>query len=369
MGLSVALRGGAVVGTAITAVTNALKCGGPFGILGLAAISSSVIAPLTLYKQAYSFSVGYPFAMMSIGLALRKTFHAGGPASALLTALMVYGAKHLLLRECTIQSMKLKNFDQTNWRIPFSQGLVCASLATPALYLCRAGGALLENAISWTGVYTAWYGLTVEAMADLQKLLAKRDSKDFHGPSEGWFGVSRYPNYAGELVFWLGVLVAGLPSFFLGGITVGNSIAAFCSVLGFFGIYQTITKATRHLEDTQHEIYGGHAPFETWKAKTSALFPTQPLPLAGLVAPVVPLAVLGSIPWIFLPAPVIGVPLVYGLPTAEAVVCSLLLAGWLSIFGLGWVVLATSFWTRSSPKFGSAGGLLVAGWLWIMRVK
>eukprot|EP00533_Pseudo-nitzschia_delicatissima_P007006 CAMPEP_0116100718 /NCGR_PEP_ID=MMETSP0327-20121206/12432_1 /TAXON_ID=44447 /ORGANISM="Pseudo-nitzschia delicatissima, Strain B596" /LENGTH=385 /DNA_ID=CAMNT_0003592643 /DNA_START=40 /DNA_END=1197 /DNA_ORIENTATION=+ len=286
-----AIRGGAICGAATSAVTGALQSG-PFGVLGVAAIAASVVTPLTIYRQAYSFSVAYSLTFVALGLILQNTFALaeGTVALKLCGALVFYGARlaaHLLLREVTVKSKRevIKSFDKTPRlkRIPFaaSIGLFYGFMGTPALYLCRSGSALTGTALSIAkgGVALAWFGAIVEAWTDAHKFWAKRgkdEAMDFTGPSTWWYGVSRHPNYFAEIVFWVGVLVSGLPAMVSPSVvTIGSGVAALCSVLGTFGILNIMLMATKRLEGKQDEKYGGQIPFEEWKAKTSKLFPTK----------------------------------------------------------------------------------------------
>eukprot|EP00545_Synedropsis_sp_CCMP1620_P008968 CAMPEP_0119018032 /NCGR_PEP_ID=MMETSP1176-20130426/18392_1 /TAXON_ID=265551 /ORGANISM="Synedropsis recta cf, Strain CCMP1620" /LENGTH=58 /DNA_ID=CAMNT_0006971929 /DNA_START=38 /DNA_END=210 /DNA_ORIENTATION=+ len=53
-------RGGAtaIVTKSIDLLTTSLQSG-LWGVVGLWAVSSAVVVPFTLYRQGYSFSVGY----------------------------------------------------------------------------------------------------------------------------------------------------------------------------------------------------------------------------------------------------------------------------------------------------------------------
>ena len=298
-----ALRGGSLLGSATGAVTSALQSG-PFGTLALAAVTSCVVIPLTMYRQIYAFTVAYALAMAAVGLVLSSKsillFPAASPlAKSLSGALVFYGLRlggHLLFREATVSSKRtvIKNFDKTPRleRIPFALGvgLFFAFMGTPSLYLCRAGASLtgMSATISQAGVGTAWFGAVVEAWTDTHKLWHKRgkdEAMDFTGPSTWWYGVCKHPNYFAEIVFWIGVLVSGLPSMVAPpNLTVGSGVAAVCSVLGISGILSTMLGATRRLETKQEEKYGGQIPFEEWKANTPALFPTTVS--LGMVLPV-----------------------------------------------------------------------------------
>lgn len=285
-----ALRGGAILAGATGAVTGALQSGG-LGVLGLAAVTSSVVTPLTIYRQIYSFTVSYALTFSVVGMVLNKTFPAATPlAQSLMGALVFYGlrlAAHLLFREVTVASKRevIRNFDKTPRlkRIPFALGvgLFFAFMGTPALYLSRSGASLGEvgTKIATTGVSLAWFGAIVEAWTDTHKLWAKRgkdEAMDFTGPSTWWYGLSRHPNYFGEIVFWTGVFLSGAPAMLSPSLlTIGSGITGVCSFLGIFGILQTMLGATKRLETKQEEKYGGQMPFEEWKAKTSMLFPTK----------------------------------------------------------------------------------------------
>ncbi len=298
------IRGGAVLGVATSTVTGSLVSG-PYGVLGVAAIAASVVTPLTIYRQGYSFSVGYGLAMAALGLVLQNTFALSETSLALslLGALVFYGMRlsaHLLLREATVASKRkvIKGFDKTPRlkRIPFavSVGLFYGFMGTPALYLCRSGSALTGTAltIAKAGVGVAWFGAIVEAWTDAHKFWTKRgkdEAIDFTGPSSWWYGVSRHPNYFAEIVFWIGVLVSGLPAMVSPSVlTIGSAVAALCSLMGTFGILSVMLMATKRLEGKQDEKYGGQIPFEEWKTKTSKLFPTK-------VSSIVPMIVPGAI--------------------------------------------------------------------------
>lgn len=289
-----ALSGGAVLGSATTAIAGALEAG-PLGVLGMAAVATSIVLPLTIYRQAYSFSVAYALVVAALGGTLLKTFDVapGGPAMSLAGAMIFYGIRlgaFLLLRQITVPSKNkiIKEFDKTPRlkRIPFSLtiGLFYGFMNTPALYLFRTDGLLSETGvlIAKIGAAMAWLGATIEAWTDGQKFLAKRgkdESLDFMGPSKGWYGVSRHPNYFAEILFWSGLVVAGLPGFFVN-LSLGNGIALVCSLLGFSGITRTMLGATERLETKQDTNYGGQMSFEAWKSNTNKLVPTNILGLA-----------------------------------------------------------------------------------------
>lgn len=282
------LRGGAFLGS--VAIANSLSSG-PTGILGLATVACSIVTPLTIYKQAYSFSTAYALCVAAMGWTLLGTFDlpTNGPALGLVLCLIAYGLRlgaFLWVREWTVASKRktIETFEKTPrlQRIPFalSIGLFYSFMVLPALYLCRAtatGGGLSSTSlkIAEAGTSLAWFGTIVEGWTDIQKFLAKRGNDEtFQGPFSWWFGVSRHPNFFGEILVWLGVLVAGLPAFWQGG-SAGALASLLCSLLGISGIVWIMLQATKRLEGKQETNYGGQDSFEEWKSTTSKLVPTK----------------------------------------------------------------------------------------------
>lgn len=283
------IRGG---GQVISTLSSSLRSG-PTGILSLWAVATSVVAPLTLYRQGWSFSVGFGFSAMAMGLAILKTFHTvttplSGASLYLITAIIFYGARlgsYLFLRNVTVKSKReqMKKIDKTPRlkRLPLaaSVALFYSFLVTPALYATRAAGenslaqqTYLHN-ISLAGAGIAWFGAILEALADAQKYIAKIgwDGKSYVGPTGGCFRISRHPNYLAELIFWFGLFIAGAPSF---GTSIGSIIPWVCSSLGLFGIYGVMAGATKRLDAKQQENYGGQEKYDKWRASvTSPIFP------------------------------------------------------------------------------------------------
>jgi len=281
-------RGGAtaIVTKSIDLLTTSLQSG-LWGVVGLWAVSSAVVVPFTLYRQGYSFSVGYGYSVMAMAIMLAKVFKV----DPLLSAAIFYGARlgsYLLFRNIISpkKAEQTKSFDKTFpriKRIPFasSVALFYAFLMTPALYAMRGiAGAATGNPhqLLRVGTIVAWAGAVLEAVADSQKLLAKSSSSSsskseeaaatFVGPTAGVYRLTRHPNYTGELVFWFGLLLAGIPSF-------GKSpIAWICSLLGMYGIYGIMTNATKRLDKRQLENYAGQESYDTWRAQVkSPIFP------------------------------------------------------------------------------------------------
>jgi len=279
------LRGG---GEIVTAISSSLQSG-PYGVLSLWGIATSVVLPLTLYRQGFSFSVGYGFSVMAMGLALLLSFYpslSGIPNEIpffLLASVIFYGFRlgsFLTLRNATVPSKakKMKEFDKSPplKRIPVavSVSLFYACLVSPAMYVLRGGGGETVGwamEVSKAGAVIAWGGALLEAIADGQKYFAKKGKDDdesknpsFVGPTGGVYRICRHPNYLGEIVYWTGLVIGGAPSF-------GKSVIAWlCSSLGLYGIVSIMTNATKRLDAQQKEKYEGQEKYDTWRDEVAA---------------------------------------------------------------------------------------------------
>ncbi len=255
-----------------TVVSSALTSG-PWGVVALSGVATSVVLPLTMYRQGYSFSVGYGFSVATMGLVIAKTFGlsltSASPLSLLALGVIFYGVRlgsFLLLREFTVESKKkqIKAFDKSPIlkRIPLavSVSIFYAFMTSPLLYAARAASE--DNVILKLGVGVAWLGAIMESVTDGQKFLAKRnidDDSTFVGPTGGFYRISRHPNYLGEVIWWVGLALAGVPSF------GKDPIPWACSILGLYGIYGIMSGATKRLDGKQQEKYAGQEKYDLYR--------------------------------------------------------------------------------------------------------
>ena len=200
-----------------------LVSGGSLRALGgLYAISSSVLVPLTIYRQAYSFSVGYGLSVATQALLIQKSFGGGfGPdqlmssaPSMLAMVVSVYGvrlAAYIFLREQTVESKRkqFKDMDKTPAlkRIPFALSVAAfyTLMVSPLLFAFRQStplGSLMSKCqLFFTGV--AAVGALLETVADQHKYETKRKSNDeerFVGPTTWSYRLVRHPNYLGKVI-------------------------------------------------------------------------------------------------------------------------------------------------------------------------
>ena len=276
------------LGPAAEAISTSLVSGTPLrAIGGLWTISSLVILPLTMVRQAYAFSVGYGFSVAALGMALLSSFSFGVGLSAktsipaiLALATCIYGlrlALYLLLREFSVDSKReqIKSFDKTprlkRTPLALSVSLLYAFMVSPSLFALRGSvstGTALGN-VQLVSTCVAIFGLLLEALADQHKYQAKRKSKEgeekFVGPTTWSYKLVRHPNYLGEILFWVGLFGAG-------SVTFQKSISAWtCGSLGLFAILSIMLGASQRLDAKQQEKYAGQAKYEEWKTKYSVI--------------------------------------------------------------------------------------------------
>lgn len=266
-------------------------------VLALSAIAWSVVFPLTLIWNAYLFSVGYAAAVAVIALCLINSFQVPlltvrgrkKPHEILAWIVLLHGLRltvFLIHREYSVKRMR----DQVRAFHNKYPGYILVVLATvvsmlyasmvsPLFYALRRPADDANVVLVWAGTILAFAGFLIEAIADQHKSNIKRShgifygEKRFVGPTTGLYGICRHPNFAGELLFWTGLLVAGLPSFHQSGISWISSLA------GWVCIASIMRTSATNLDRKQDEWYSQQPTFEAWKKKVKgSLLPGIPFP-------------------------------------------------------------------------------------------
>lgn len=124
------------------------------------------------------------------------------------------------------------------------------------------------EAIVVFGLAAQWVGLIVEAVADQQKFnyKAKAENKT-HWCDTGLYTTCRHPNYLGEIVFWLGTFIAGVPAM------CARPIVFVPSTLGLAFILNLMKMAARRGDKKQAEKYADNADYKRWAANSYSLWP------------------------------------------------------------------------------------------------
>lgn len=122
-----------------------------------------------------------------------------------------------------------------------------------------------DEPLPWLGVALQWTGLALAAVADWQKHAQKRAKPD-RWCEAGLYRYCRHPNYAGELLFWSGVFVAGAKSY--------RGAAEWLSAsMGLAAIATTMLGAASRLERKEAARYAGVPGRAAYVQRTGALTP------------------------------------------------------------------------------------------------
>lgn len=120
---------------------------------------------------------------------------------------------------------------------------------------------------TWVGLALWIIGFTIEVVADMQKSRFKADPSN-HGRfiRTGLWSVSRHPNYFGEIVLWIGVLVIAAP------VLQGWQWVALLSPI-FVVVLLTRVSGIPTLEKKAATKWGDDPEYLAYRARTSVLIP------------------------------------------------------------------------------------------------
>ena len=256
-----------------------LRGGGPTmtqtGALALPACwgLATTACSLAFIRQAYVFSLSYGLSMAMIGAYILSAIPTGAPAVLTYHAWLViaYGVRlfgFLLWRQIGQDSgwaQRLAALDKTprSKRAPLviSTSLFYALMASPLLFHLQSGSGALGmpfSIVSMIGCAAAAFGLLLEAVADhtksLFKIQLRKSGAADRPPTGGVWAFSRHANYLGEIIFWVGATVAGLPSLLVPDLALlTRFLRALSMGLGLSGIVFIMISATNRLEQKQAE--------------------------------------------------------------------------------------------------------------------
>jgi steroid 5-alpha reductase family enzyme len=111
------------------------------------------------------------------------------------------------------------------------------------------------------------FGLTIEAVADLQKSRFRADpANKGRFINTGLWARSRHPNYFGEIVLWIGVAIIAVP------VLSGWQWVTLISPV-FVTLLLTRVSGVPMLEKRADEKWGGQPDYEAYKRRTPVLIP------------------------------------------------------------------------------------------------
>ena len=233
---------------------------------------------LGFVKFVYFISIGYGFSIAAMGLALLAMGHGRAAAPCLL--LVLYGLRlgiYLLARELKSESYRrlLAREIKDGRGMPMPAKLA-AWAGCAALYTCMVSPVAIRvmtlpgmDGFGAAGAVIMACGLALEAAADAQKTAAKRKNPN-RFVDTGLYRLVRCPHYLGEVIFWTGVLLGGVPA-------LEGAGRAACAVAGWVCIVYIMFGGARRLELRHERTYGADPAYRKWAQTTPILLPFVPL--------------------------------------------------------------------------------------------
>ncbi len=245
-----------------------------------------IVSSLGFRRVVYFVSIGYAFSISGMALLFLVLLRHNLTWVSFLHSglLFVWGVRlgvFLVQRELQpayrseLVGVAERSAHITGWRkilIWLGVSLLYVAMFAPALFTLAETGGLPGGAglgVQIFGLLVMAAGLGLEALADKQK-------SDFKALSPKRFcdvGTYRYvrcPNYLGEILFWVGTWVVGIPVYYTWLHWVIGLVGLVCVVLIMLG-------STKRLEEKQDERYGGRADYQTYIRTVPVLFPFVPV--------------------------------------------------------------------------------------------
>ena len=262
----------------------------PWSLLGILYIVCAVLCAVGFYKFVYFLSIGYGFAVAGGGIAI-LVMALLNPTEAPLWVLLIqaalflaYGIRlsgFLLVRELKNITFKKTDVAKDTLAKNGEKKMPVFVLATiwitvAALYVTQVSPMLFRYTNGATdlilpviGFVISIGGLILESVADNQKS-AQKKLRPKMVATQGLYKMCRCPNYLGEIIFWTGVFVSGIPCY----VGVGQWIMA---VFAYIAIVFIMFNGAQRLEKRQMATYGNDKEYNDYANKTPIIIPLIPL--------------------------------------------------------------------------------------------
>jgi steroid 5-alpha reductase family enzyme len=238
------------------------------------------------YRVVYFISIGYAASIAAMAVCAVTIFYQNLTVLSLLQSLLlaVYGLRlgtYLIRREFQPSYQKeLESVRQRTVGVTFGKkiliwvgvSLLYVLMFSPCLFSLSSAqltASPLYFAVKMAGVITMIGGLFLETLADKQKSdFKKRFPNKFC--DVGLYRWVRCPNYLGEIIFWTGNWMMGLPFY----TSILRWIAA---LIGLACIVLIMVGSTKRLESEQRQRYGNLPDYQEYLRTVPVLFPFVPL--------------------------------------------------------------------------------------------
>ena len=240
-----------------------------WGMFAIAALSCLLIFKNFVYVFNYSYGLCVALNAALIWYVMPT------PVSALMGAVaFTYGVRLFLFTWNRMHSEsygeKYAGIQKADSYVPkpvkFSLWVQCTMLHTFHLMgLWFVAGKGVINSVVLVGIAVMLAGTLIEAIADSQKQIAKsQDSTAL--VTNGLFARWRHPNYAGEILFHVGIIIAGLAS------VSSAADAIVVLVAPLYIMLLMITEASR-VDGVHVEKYGETKAYPEYRANSGSLIP------------------------------------------------------------------------------------------------
>ena len=244
-------------------------------------VAAMVISSIGFKNYVWFISIGYGFSIAGEGLLMMWMFREGLTVGAIICCILflIYGCRlggYLAYREFGSSSYNknMKGEIKDGNTVPF--GVKIAIWVTCALlYVTQVGGVFYrmqngaeDNAFAYIGAAVMAFGIIFESIADIQKNAAKKvNSRRF--VDTGLYKLVRCPNYLGEMIFWTGVLIAGIGAV--------SGLQWIIVAIGYVGIIFVMFSGARRLEIRQNKNYGNDPEYQKYVKTVPIMVPFIPL--------------------------------------------------------------------------------------------
>ena len=254
--------------------------------LAFPVFTAAAILPVTLayINPVYSFSVGYGLSVAASAGILLKSASISGILLPQLCQLHILGGLLYGLRLgifLAIRSKTWKDWGKKAKASPEAQnsksflqktmvivgcGFIYALMASPMLFHYQHANVVAHHEILKAGVVMQYVGLVLEAVADQWKYFHYQKNEGKFCQT-GPYAFCRHPNYLGEILFWLGLYVAGVPAMLTKWSTfIPASIG--CAFILFL-----MTMASKRGDKNALEKYGDAPGYKEYREKSCSLVP------------------------------------------------------------------------------------------------
>ena len=244
-------------------------------------VAAMVISSIGFKNYVWFISIGYGFSIAGEGLLMMWMFREGLTVGTIICCILflIYGCRlggYLAYREFGSSSYNknMKGEIKDGNTVPF--GVKIAIWVTCALlYVTQVGGVFYrmqngaeDNAFVYIGAAVMAFGIIFESIADIQKNAAKKvNSRRF--VDTGLYKIVRCPNYLGEMIFWTGVLIAGIGAV--------SGLQWIIVAIGYVGIIFVMFSGARRLEIRQNKNYGNDPEYQKYVKTVPIMVPFIPL--------------------------------------------------------------------------------------------